>query len=87
MFMARCAFGRRTAAGFHRRWFASVERLGRINGPILLSLACVLIVTPLGALRRGSGGDPPLRRTRGRASYWTPLDRPRQSKASFDRTY
>ena len=85
--VAACALSRRTATAFHRHWMGAAERLGRINGAILLSLAFFLIVTPLGALRRRLGGDPLLRRTRGRTSYWISRERSRQSKASFERAY
>jgi hypothetical protein len=63
----------RALGGVERAWMALAERMSVVSTVVLLTLAFLLVATPLGLLMRLTGRDR-LRR-KGRAeSYWEPVD-------------
>ncbi|HEX3987889.1 MAG TPA: SxtJ family membrane protein [Verrucomicrobiae bacterium] len=70
-----------TAAGIQPRWFRGFYnfsmRLGfgisQIAGKIVLAAFFVVVITPLGIVRRALGKDPLRLRRRTVESYWTPV--------------
>ena len=58
-----------------RAWMTMAGWLSVVMTYVILTLAFIVAVTPLGLLRRVFGGDPLHRRfDRGAASYWVPVD-------------
>jgi hypothetical protein len=70
----------------NRIWHAFGVALGRITNPVVLTVAYLLILTPLGCLRRLLGHDGLRRRwDPGAASYWQP--RPAEPAIDFKRQF
>jgi hypothetical protein len=55
----------RALAGFHRVWTLLGQALGWVNLRVILGVVFVVVVTPLGVLRRWLGADPLGRRRKG----------------------
>ena len=67
-------------------WWAFATVLGWVNARVLLSLAFVLVLTPIGMLWRLMGRDPMARRQADHAG-WTEYPPRYRDKKHFDRMY
>ena len=62
-----------------RAWMAFAHAISRVTTPIVMSIAWILVITPVGLLRRTFGGNP-LRHTLRGGSFWK--ERPPGSRRS-----
>jgi hypothetical protein len=70
----------------NRAWFVVGIRLSKIVSPIVIGAMFLLIVTPVGLLRRALGRDP-LRVRRRRRSYWIKREPPGPTRGSFTQQF
>jgi MFS family permease len=68
-------------------WWRFARLLGWFNSLVLLSVAWVLVFTPLGALMRLAGRDPLARRRRATATGWLPYAERQRDPKHYERMY
>jgi hypothetical protein len=71
----------------NRLWMGVAEAMGFVMTRVILGLVFFLIVTPIGLLRRLTGGDPLGRRSRSAESYWKPYTERRHSPKHYEKMY
>jgi hypothetical protein len=63
------------------------EALGFVTTRVILGVIYFLFVTPIGFVRRLSGGDPLGRRARRAESYWKPYTERRRDPKHYEKMY
>lgn len=71
----------------NRLWMGLAEALGFVMTRVILGVVFFLLVTPIGLLRRLSGGDPLSRRARRAESYWKPYTERRNDPKHYEKMY
>ena len=71
----------------NRLWMGMAEAMGFVTTRVILGLVFFLLVTPLGLVRRLSGGDPLGRRAKRTESYWKPYTERRKSPKHYEKMY
>jgi hypothetical protein len=71
----------------NRLWMGMAEAMGFVMTRLILGLVFFLIVTPIGLLRRLTGGDPLGRRARRAESYWKPYTERRADPKHYEKMY
>lgn len=68
-------------------WWRLARLLGWVNSLVLLSIAWVLVFTPLGAVMRLAGRDPLARRRRASVTGWLPYAERQRDPKHYERMY
>jgi hypothetical protein len=71
----------------NRLWMALGEGMGFVMTRVILGVIFFLFVTPIGLIRRLSGGDPLGRRARRTESYWKPYGERRNNPKHYEKMY
>ena len=71
----------------NRLWMGMAEAMGYVMTRVILALVFFLIVTPIGLLRRLTGGDPLGRRAARTESYWKPYTERRSDVKHYEKMY
>jgi hypothetical protein len=71
----------------NRLWMGMAEAMGFVMTRVILGLVFFLIVTPIGLLRRLTGGDPLGRRAQRTESYWKPYTERRADPKHYEKMY
>lgn len=71
----------------NRWWMKLAEAMGFVMTRVILGLIFFLLVTPIGLVRRLTGGDPLSRRAGRAESYWKPYTKRRQDKKHYEKMY
>jgi len=71
----------------NRLWMGMAEAMGFVMTRVILGLVFFLVVTPIGLLRRLTGGDPLGRRARRTESYWKPYTERRADPKHYEKMY
>jgi hypothetical protein len=69
-----------------RAWMALAHRISRITTPIVMGVMYLLVITPVGALRRAFGGNP-LEHVEQERSFWRPRPAGARRSASMRRQF
>ena len=68
-------------------WMALAEGLAFVMTRVILFLVFVLVVTPIGLLRRAVGGDPLRRRAKATESYWHPYPERHRDLKHYEKSF
>ncbi|HEV2802857.1 MAG TPA: SxtJ family membrane protein [Pyrinomonadaceae bacterium] len=71
----------------NRLWMGLAEALGFVMTRVILALVFFLVVTPIGLVRRLTGGDPLGRRAGRTESYWKPYTERRVDPKHYEKMY
>jgi hypothetical protein len=71
----------------NRLWMGLAEALGFVMTRVILGVIFFLIVTPIGIVRRLTGGDPLGRRAERTESYWKPYTERRADPKHYEKMY
>lgn len=71
----------------NRLWMGMAEAMGYVMTRVILALVFFLIVTPIGLLRKLTGGDPLGRRAAHTESYWKPYTERRSDVKHYEKMY
>jgi hypothetical protein len=71
----------------NRLWMGLAEALGFVMTRVILGLIFFLVVTPIGIVRRLTGGDPLGRRAPRAESYWKPYTERRADPKHYEKMY
>lgn len=71
----------------NRLWMGMAEGMGFVMTRVILGVIFFLFVTPIGLLRRLSGGDPLGRRAGRTESYWKPYTARRSDPKHYEKMY
>jgi hypothetical protein len=71
----------------NRLWMGMAEAMGFVMTRVILGVVFFLIVTPVGLLRRLTGGDPLGRRAGRTGSYWKPYTERRADPKHYEKMY
>jgi len=71
----------------NRLWMGMAEAMGFVMTRVILGVIFFLFVTPIGLLRRLSGGDPLGRRAGRTESYWKPYTARRGDPKHYEKMY
>lgn len=84
VFAATAALRPQALARLNRLWTKLGLALGKVIGPLIMGLIFFVVVTPLGLIRRLTGGDPlRLKRDQKASSYWIARSEPSSMKDQF----
>jgi hypothetical protein len=64
--------------GVERAWMALAHRISMVTTPVVMGAMYLLVITPIGILRRWFGGDP-LKHSQGERGFWKPRPANRRS--------
>jgi hypothetical protein len=71
----------------YRGWMALAEGMSWVMTRVILFLVFVLVVTPIGVIRRLTGADPLRRRTGSRESYWSPYPERHRDPRHYEKMF
>ncbi len=71
----------------YRGWMAMAEALSTVMTAVILTIVYFGIVTPLGLVRRWTGGDPLRRRARPAGSYWHPYSKRQGDPRHYEKMF
>ncbi len=71
----------------NRLWMGMAEAMGFVMTRVILGLVFFLVVTPIGLVRRLTGGDPLGRRSARGESYWKPYTERRTDPKHYEKMY
>lgn len=71
----------------NRLWMGMAEAMGFVMTRVILGVIFFLLVTPIGLIRRLSGGDPLGRRAGRTESYWKPYSARRSDPKHYEKMY
>lgn len=71
----------------NRLWMGMAGAMGFVTTRVILAVVFFLIVTPIGIVRRLSGGDPLGRRAARAESYWKPYTERRADTKHYEKMY
>lgn len=71
----------------NRLWMGMAEAMGFVMTRVILGVVFFLIVTPIGLVRRLTGGDPLGRRGARTESYWKPYTERRADPKHYEKMY
>lgn len=71
----------------NRLWMGMAEAMGYVMTRVILALVFFLVVTPIGLLRKLTGGDPLGRRASRTESYWKPYTERRSDPKHYEKMY
>ncbi|HZG54061.1 MAG TPA: SxtJ family membrane protein [Pyrinomonadaceae bacterium] len=71
----------------NRLWMNLAGAMGFVSTRIILGVVFFLIVTPIGLVRRLTGGDPLGRRAARTESYWKPYTERRADRKHYEKMY
>jgi hypothetical protein len=71
----------------NRLWMGMAEAMGFVMTRVILGVVFFLIVTPIGLIRRLTGGDPLGRRGARTESYWKPYSARRNDPKHYEKMY
>jgi hypothetical protein len=71
----------------NRLWMGMAEAMGFVMTRVILGVVFFLFVTPIGLVRRLSGGDPLGRRGVRTESYWKPYTERRTNPKHYEKMY
>ena len=71
----------------NRLWMGMAEAMGFVTTRVILGIVFFLLVTPIGLIRRLSGGDPLGRRATRTESYWKPYGARRNDPKHYEKMY
>lgn len=71
----------------NRLWMGLAEAMGFVMTRVILGVVFFLFVTPIGLVRRLSGGDPLGRRGSRTESYWKPYTERRHDPKHYEKMY
>jgi len=71
----------------NRLWMGMAEAMGYVMTRVILALIFFLVVTPIGLVRRLTGGDPLGRRGARTESYWKPYTERRSDVKHYEKMY
>jgi hypothetical protein len=71
----------------NRLWMGMAEGMGFVMTRVILGVVFFLLVTPIGLIRRLSGGDPLGRRGGRTESYWKPYSARRTDPKHYEKMY
>jgi hypothetical protein len=77
----------RTLVAVHRGWMVLAEGLSWVSTRVILLVVYVLVVTPIGVLRRLFGADPLGRRSKERGGSWQPYPKRHRDSRHYEKTY
>jgi hypothetical protein len=77
----------RTLVAVHRGWMALAEGLSWVSTRVILLAVYLLVVTPIGVLRRLLGGDPLGRRSKEGEGSWQPYPERHRDSRHYEKTY
>jgi hypothetical protein len=71
----------------YRGWMALAEGMSWVMTRVILFLVFVLVVTPIGVIRRITGADPLRRRSGSRESYWSPYPERQRDPRHYEKMF
>ena len=71
----------------NRLWMGMAEAMGFVMTRVILGVVFFLFVTPIGLVRRLTGGDPLGRRAKRTESYWKPYTERRRDPKHYEKMY
>ena len=71
----------------NRLWMGMAAAMGFVMTRVILGAVFFLVVTPIGIVRRLTGGDPLGRRARRAESYWKPYTERRADPKHYEKMY
>lgn len=71
----------------NRLWMSLAEAISFVMTRVVLAIVFFAIVTPIGILRRLSGGDPLRRRATSSESYWRPYAPRQNDSRHYEKMY
>ncbi len=71
----------------NRLWMGMAEAMGFVMTRVILGVVFFLFVTPIGLIRRLTGGDPLGRRGQRTESYWKPYTARRSDPKHYEKMY